>query len=121
MRALKGGIPRAFASHRSANGRAYAAVCAPWVDRFGGRVPADARPLLKQYGRLAGIEIDRLNAELDAAVARRRLREARRLRRQLASMQRDMLAFERRLHEIVEERSRAEWPSLGARVMEGDD
>jgi hypothetical protein len=63
-------------------------------------VPAEARPLLKALGRL-DVDIDRVHLELEAKLARRHMTAARRLRRQLAGMNRDLLALERRLEELA--------------------
>lgn len=98
MSQLRHGIARAFEDHRSGSGRQYVAVCKPIADRFGGTVPPDARQLLKAYGRLA-LDIDRVHGELEHALTRRRMKDVRRYRRQLAGMNRDLLAFTARLEE----------------------
>ena len=100
MSSLRHGIPPAFKDHRSGSGRAYVAVCRPIAASFGGTVPAEARPLLKAYGRLA-VDVDRVNAELEAALRRRRMRDVRRYRRQLAGQNRDLLSFTARLEELA--------------------
>lgn len=117
MSSLQHGIPAAFADHRSGPGRLYMAVCQPIARAFGGTVPPEARPLLKAYGRLA-VDVDRVNVELEAALTRRRLRDVRRYRRQLAGMNRDLLTFTARLEELVRAqrpRSFAEAVRAGAR------
>lgn len=100
MSSLSRGIPSAFPDHRSGPGRLYMAICVPIAAAFGGTVPPHARPLLKAYGRL-GVDVDRVNAELEAALGRRRMRDARRFRRQLAGMNRDLLTFTARLEELA--------------------
>jgi hypothetical protein len=70
---------------------------------FGGTVPAEARQLLKALGRL-DVDVDRINGELERALANRRMRDARRYRRQLAGMNRDLLAFTQRLTELAKTR-----------------
>lgn len=99
------GIPRGYADLRGGPGRRYMAVCAPFPRLFGGTVPAEAGPLLKAYGRLA-VDIDRVHAELEQALARRRQRDVRRYRRQLAGMNRDLLTFTARLEEQASRRAR---------------
>lgn len=98
MSQLRHGIARAFEDHRSGSGRQYVGVCKPIADRFGGTVPPEARQLLKAYGRLA-LDIDRVNAELERALSRRRMTEARRYRRQLVGMNRNLLALSVRLEQ----------------------
>lgn len=100
MRRLIGAIPRAFRSHRSPEGALYRAFCEPYVTKFGGRIPPDARVLLRQAGRIA-VDLERVNDELEAALKRRRMTTARRLRRQLAGMRSDLLRFTQRLDEMA--------------------
>lgn len=100
MSSLRHGIPPAFKDHRSGSGRAYVAVCKPIAALFGGTLPPAARSLTKAYGRLA-VDVDRVNAELERAIARRGVKDARRYRRQLAGMNRDLLTFTARLEELA--------------------
>lgn len=65
MRALRGGIPRAFASYRSASGAVYGSYCRAKVARLGS-LPPDARPWLREAGLLV-LDLDRLHEESEAA------------------------------------------------------
>jgi len=104
MRALAGGVLRVSADGRSAEQRRFSAHCRAYAERCGGTVPADARTLLRECWRVM-LDLDRLNGDLDAAVARRRRRDERRIRRQLTIMRSQLFAFERRLDELAQQRT----------------
>lgn len=110
MRALAGRVPRAFASHKTPEGAAYGRYARAKVKRLGS-LPDDARPWLKEAGRLT-VALDRLHAEEEAVCATlangagRRQRE--KLLAQLARFDRRagrlrsaLEAAERRLEELA--------------------
>ena len=103
MRALAGGIPRAFKSHKSPEGHAYRLHVTAIVRRLGD-LPADARPTLREVGRLS-VELAALGFELEQARARKRRREVSRLRRAMVPMRTQMLTLERRLEELASGRN----------------
>lgn len=61
MRALRGGIPRAFRSHRTPHGAAYGAYCRAKLARLG-ELPADALPTLREAG-VVTVELIRLHRD----------------------------------------------------------
>lgn len=95
MRALSGGIPRISKDHRKAELHLYRAYAIATIARFwpDGRMPASARPLLKEAGRIV-LELDRLDADFQRARDGRRLREANRLRRQQQGQRHALLRLE---------------------------
>jgi primosomal protein N'' len=95
MKRLQRGVPRGLTDHRTTEGKAYIAHIKAIMTRLPD-LPESARPLLRTAGRLAIVEIPALERELDQAVARKRVSEARRLRRALATA--------RFQHQRVEER-----------------
>lgn len=96
MRQLVGGIPRAFTTHRTPEGALYGRHCRAWAARFGGTLPDDIRPMVRLSGRLT-VEIEGLEADYDRARSRRRLTEARRIRRQLIGSRAQFLKTQERL------------------------
>ncbi len=105
--ALKGGIMPGFPDGRSMDGRAYRAFCVPFIEAFGGTVPAEARVLLRLAGRLS-VHIEHVNAELERARARHRRRDVNRARRQLAGMTGDLLRMTSELRAMAAARP-GEW------------
>ena len=101
MHRLKDAIPRAYRDHRGRAGRTYGDYVRAVLARFGGTVPADARPALKEAGRLV-VQLDQLNADLDQARARRRRRDQARLRRALVIARSQFVTLERRLEERLD-------------------
>jgi hypothetical protein len=98
-RALRGGIPRAFRSHKSSEGETYGDYCRAILDRIG-VLPRCALPTLKAAGHLV-VELDRLTDDLDAARRGRRRRDQNRIRRQMVVARTQLMAVERRLEEIA--------------------
>ncbi len=98
MKPLKGGIPRVFLTHRSAIARRYRAYCEAWIRRAGRTLPADVLPTIRDAG-WATVELERLTHDLEKARTRRRLKDARRLRREMAVLRGQRLALERHLTE----------------------
>ena len=100
MRALVGGIPRAFPNHKTSAGRLYGDRVRAIQERLG-PLPADARPLLRDVGVL-NWQLDLLGAELAAACDRAgrprtnradreaARRDARRCRREMFRMRREL-------------------------------
>ena len=99
MRALAGGIPRAFKSHKTPEGHAYRLYVTAIVRRLGD-LPADARPTLREVGRLS-VELAALGFELEQARTRKRRREVSRLRRAMVPMRTQLVNMERRLEELA--------------------
>lgn len=110
MRALRGGIPRAFENHRSADGYAYGRYARAKVARLG-PLPADAAPWLKEAALLT-IRLDRLHTEeqevraaLRNGAGRRAREQARatqaRLERRAARLRASLDAAERRLEALA--------------------
>ena len=63
-------------------------------------------PTLREAGRVT-IELERIGAELEAALARRRRRDVARLRRQRFATSEQLMRLERRLEELAAARPRA--------------
>jgi fermentation-respiration switch protein FrsA (DUF1100 family) len=93
LRRLKGGVPRAFPSHRGAAAALYGRHGRAWAARFNGQLPEDIRPLVRLAGRLL-VEIEGLEADYDGARVRRRLSDARRIRRMLTGARTQFLRTE---------------------------
>lgn len=96
MRALKGGVPRLTGDHRQPELYAYRAYAVSiigqhWPD---GRLPASARPLLKEPGRRIVIELDRLASDFERARRANRRREINRIRRQQQGQRHALLRLE---------------------------
>jgi hypothetical protein len=85
MRKLKGDIRRTSLDHRSSEGRRYTSAArryrAPFREASRDAVP---HALIALAARLDGIEIPRLESQVDRATAAKRRTEARRIGRQLA-------------------------------------
>ena len=112
MRALAGRIPRAFRSHKSAEGWAYGRYARAKLARLG-PLPDDARPWLKAAALLT-LDLDRLT--LDAETVRqvftngagRRARDKARLtlrslERRAARLRASLQAAEERLERLAEQ------------------
>lgn len=99
MRALRGGIPRAFRSHKSAEGAAYRAYVRSWLQQLG-PLPAHLLPTLREAGRLT-VELAAIGTELETARQRKRRRDIARLRRSMIPMRTQLLNLERRLEEVA--------------------
>jgi len=113
MRVGSAGIPRAFANHRSRVGHAYRTYLEGILARLG-PLPADARPTLRECGRLS-VELEAMGLELEAARELHRRRDVARLRRQMVPMRTQLLTLERRLEELAQHGSAARQDPL-ARV-----
>jgi hypothetical protein len=96
VRRLQGSIPRAFKSHKTPEGASYGRYCRSWAARFGGKLPEDVRPLVRLAGRLM-VEIASLEVDWDRMQSRRRLTEARRIRRQLIGSRHQFLKAQAQL------------------------
>lgn len=106
MRALRGRIPRAYKSHKSPEGWAYREYVVALVRRCGweAAIPAEARPTLREAGRLS-VELAALGFELEAARARKRRRDVSRLRRQMVPMRTQLIKLEERLEALARTRN----------------
>lgn len=112
MRRLKGGLPRALKSHGGREGALYGSYLRALLDRVG-ELPASALPTLKQCG-LVQVELDRHERELETALSRRRMRDARRLRRHMVVLRTQALTLERRIEELAASVPRS-WEDLARR------
>jgi hypothetical protein len=99
MRRLRGGIPRAFTSHKGADGYAYRRYCRAIVERLG-ELPAGAEVTLREAGRLT-VELQACGRELEIARSRKRHRDAARLRKQMTPMRTQLITLEQRLEELA--------------------
>jgi hypothetical protein len=99
MKALRGGISRAFRDHRTPEARRYRGYCLDFIDRVGA-LPRSAWPSLKAAG-VAVVELDRLTLDLDVARAGRRRRDQNRIRRQMVILRTQLVTLERRLEELA--------------------
>lgn len=99
MRLLKGGIPRALRNHKTREGREYRAYLTALEARLG-PLPPSARPFQREAG-LVVVELVRVADEQQRAVARRRLTEARRLRRTQTGLGRELRRLEARLEQLA--------------------
>jgi hypothetical protein len=99
VRALTGRIPRGLKNHRTPEGFAFGAYVRAKLRRLGA-LPDDARPLLREAGRLM-LDLERLREEQDQALKRRRLTVARRIDRRLVPLRTQFLAIEARLEELA--------------------
>lgn len=115
MNALQGRIPRAIRNHRTPEGAAYGRYCRAVIARLG-PLPDDARPTLREAGRLT-LYLDHLAAELEArrAAKRPRSKDLRRLERDQRKARVQLLMFERRLEEIAGHRKA---PDLARAIQE---
>lgn len=93
MRALAGGILRAFKNHKSPEGAAYRRYWRGWAARFGGSVPSDVREDLRQAALIAARDLPRLNADLERARGKRRNS----LERKVKSFRVSLVMFERQI------------------------
>lgn len=102
MRGLSGGIPRAFQSHRTANGATYGRFLRGVLKRLG-PLPEDAIPTLKELGRLT-VDLDRLHDELQAALAKQDGKAARAIRSQRNQAQKQLRGLQRSVERMVPRR-----------------
>jgi hypothetical protein len=70
------------------------------VERLGGHVPSCAKPLLREYGRIV-VELERNSPELQRAMTRRHLTEARRLRREARVLRFMLLKLQAQLERLA--------------------
>lgn len=105
MRLETGQIPRAFKNHRNPKGYAYRTYLEGILTRLG-PLPADARPTLREAGRLT-VDLEAMGFELDTARELHRRRDVARLRRQMASARAQLMKLERRLEEFANHGSHA--------------
>jgi hypothetical protein len=99
VRGLAGGIPRAFQSHRTANGALYGRFLRGVLQRLG-PLPADATPTLKELGRLV-VDLDRLDKDLQAALAKPDSKEARAIRSQRYQAHKQLRSLSRSVERMV--------------------
>lgn len=99
MRALKGSVPRAYKDHRCKKAKRYSEAVTDLTARLDA-VPKCARPLMKEYGRLA-VQLEFLNEEHDRAVGLRRLSDARRLRGELKVSRFLLLKLQARIESLA--------------------
>jgi hypothetical protein len=101
VKALAGRIPRCFANHQTPEGAAYREVVRAKLERLG-TLPKDARPVLREWGRLA-VELDRLGQRLDYVRSMKQPRKAelRRLQSESRKCRVQLLMYERRLDELA--------------------
>jgi hypothetical protein len=114
MRALKGGIPRAFRSHKSPDGAAYGRYVRAILAQLG-ELPGSARPTLREAGR-AAVELERLGFEQEQARTQRRRRDERRIRRQQVILRTQLLTLEKRLEELAKARPRRSFAETARRA-----
>jgi hypothetical protein len=95
MRALKGGVPRLTGDHRKPEFYTYRAYAVATIARFwpDGRLPASARPLLKEAGRII-LELDRLATDFEKARTANRHKDVNRIRRQQQGQRHALLRLE---------------------------
>jgi hypothetical protein len=93
-----GVIPRGFPDHRGADAKRYRAYCLAIQDQWG-PLPAVATSTLREAGR-AAVELERLGFDLESARRRKRVREARTIRKQQFMLREQLARLERRLEEL---------------------
>src|SRR5688572_25671145 len=98
LRSPIGVIPRAYPDSRSVDAKKYREYClviqAQW-----GPLPPIATSTLREAGR-AAVELERLGLDLEAARRRKRVREARIIRKQQFMLREQLARLERRLEEF---------------------
>ncbi len=101
MKGLAGRIPRAFRNHQTPEGYRYREAVVAKLARLG-PLPADARPVLKEWGRVV-VELELLGHRLEAVRAMQRPRriELRRLGSEARKLRVQLLMYERRLDELA--------------------
>ena len=100
LRHKNGVIPRGYPDHRTAQGRLYTSYLRAILDRLG-PLPKSANPTLREVGRLV-VELEGMGRELAAAKASpKRRMDVNRLRRQMVSMQKNLLKLELRLEDLA--------------------
>jgi hypothetical protein len=99
VKRLAGGVPRTLKDHRTKEAHVYKAIIRAKIESLG-RLPADARVVLREYGRLV-LDLQRLHLEQDAAVARGRVNVARKIDRRLTPMRTQLMTLEARLEELA--------------------
>jgi hypothetical protein len=98
LRSPIGVIPRAYPDSRKVEARRYREYCIT-VQEAWGPLPPIALSTLREAGR-AAVELEKLGNELEAARARNRLRDARRIRRDQFALREQLQRLERRLEEL---------------------
>lgn len=98
MKALAGRIPRCLKSHRTPEGAAYGDYLRAKQERLG-PLPSDARPLLREAGLLT-LDLMRLRADQQVALARGRRGEAQAIGDRLVTLRGQFLTIEARLEEL---------------------
>jgi hypothetical protein len=96
---LRHGIPRAFKTHKSPQGRLYSAYCRAKLARYG-PLAKDALLILREAGRTV-VQLDWLNRECDHAMERRRLSDCRRFRREIKVSRFMLLRLEQQLERLA--------------------
>jgi hypothetical protein len=101
MNALAGRIPRVYKDHRTKVALQYREYVEAKIQRLG-TLPADAKPVLREWGRLA-CELDLLGQRLDAmrSLKQPRRTELRRLQSESRKCRVQLLMYERRLDELA--------------------
>jgi hypothetical protein len=94
-----GVIPRGFPDHRRADARRYRAYVVALQAQYG-PLPAIALGTLREAGR-ASVELERLAVDLEHARGRKRVREARQIRRQQFALREQLARLERRIEELA--------------------
>ena len=102
LRSPIGVIPRGYPDHRRSTARRYRDYCLV-IQRQYGPLPDVALPALREAGRCA-VELERLATDLEAARARRRLRDVRRIARQQFAAREQLQRLERRIEELAAKR-----------------
>ena len=101
-----GVIPRGFPDHRGADAKRYRAYCLA-IQAAWGPLPAVAASTLREAGR-AAVELERLGFDLESARRRKRVREARTIRKQQFMLREQLARLERRLEELGTSRKPAD-------------
>ena len=106
MKPLKGSIPRPCADCRTADAKACTRDMRALVERLGA-LPDSARPTLQSWGVVV-LELTRQTRELDRCLKRRRMRQARQIRRHMTVLRTQLLTLEARLEDLAASMPR-EW------------
>ena len=121
-RRLRGGIPRAFTSHKTPEGAAYRRYVRAKVEQLFGAgqdAPISCEVTLREAGRLT-VELQASGRELEDARAHKRRRDVARLRRQMIPMRTQLLALERRLEELAAPRPADKMAALRSALEEAN-
>jgi hypothetical protein len=93
-----GVIPRAFPDGRGVEARKYREYCIE-IQKAWGPLPMIAMTTLREAGR-SFVELERLGFDLESARRRKRVREARTIRKQQFMLREQLARLERRLEEL---------------------